>query len=366
MPEGTYREVYEPKVREAARSHGVPEHILVAMIAAESKFDPKAINHASGASGIAQLMPDTARELGVDPFDPEAAIDAGARYLSQLIDHFDGDLRAAVAAYNAGPGTVSKIYGYNRDNWQDELPEETQTYLETVFKPQRGPGGGATSFKPGELPPPSPDDYTYYDEGPDGELMKRVDSGAYYNAYSGWLDLTKTQTVDLSQQLDDVMAGLSLDIEAGRLNLDKASREFDRRFTAFQEGGAQFENLLGYAVPKNALHVPGREPGGFYESQAGLSPRPASGEFYNPFEEALRIVNQTPDLSQVQTPAAGVGSANNLFAQAQRLDQLNASMPASSTPASSGGQRPSELELELARRFLKKAGGVEGSIEGLF
>ncbi len=70
MPEGTYREVYEPKVREAAQRYGVPEHILVAMIAAESKFDPYAINHASGASGIAQLMPDTAAELGVDPFDP--------------------------------------------------------------------------------------------------------------------------------------------------------------------------------------------------------------------------------------------------------------------------------------------------------
>ncbi len=362
MPEGTYREVYEPKVREAAQRYGVPEHILVAMIAAESKFDPYAINHASGASGIAQLMPDTAVELGVDPFDPEAAIDAGARYLSQLIDHFNNDLRAAVAAYNAGPGTVAKIYGFNRGDWQDKLLEETKTYLEKVFKPRRGPGGGATSINLSEPPPPSIELYRYMDDW--GE--EQYDYEAHYNAYAGYRELTKTQTVDLSQQLDDVIAGISLDIDAGRLNLDKASSEFDRRFTAFREGGAQFENLLGYAVPKNALYVPGREPGGFYESQAGLSPRPASGEFYNPFEEALRIVNQTPDLSQVQTPAAGVGSANNLFAQALQLDQLNAGTPASSTPASSGDQRPSELELELARRFLKKAGGVDGSIEGLF
>lgn len=222
-----------------------------------------------------------------------------------------------------------------------------------------------SSIKPGELPPPSIDSYrTDPDPDPDtGELIwsGEYDYAAYYNALAGYRKLSKTQTADLSQHLDDVIAGISLEVEAGRLNLDKASCEFDRRFTAFREGGAQFQNLLGYAVPKNALYVPGREPGGFYESQVGLSPRPASGEFYNPFEAALSVVNRSPDLSQVQTSAVGVGRPTNLFQSALQFDQQASNVPT----ASSGGQRPGELERELARRFLRDAGGVDGSIEGL-
>ncbi len=136
LPEGPNREVYAPKVRAAARRYGIPEHVLVAMIATESKFNPEAINAVSGALGIAQFMPDTARELGVDPFDPEAAIDASARYLRQLIDMFDDDLRAGVAAYNFGPGNIINLraaYVFHRDNWYDKIPEETQKYLKSVL-----------------------------------------------------------------------------------------------------------------------------------------------------------------------------------------------------------------------------------------
>ena len=97
---------YAALVADAAARHDLPEALLHAVIHAESNYDPLALSP-KGAAGLMQLMPETARELGVeDVFDPAANIQGGARYLKRLLALFDNDLSLAVAAYNAGPGAV--------------------------------------------------------------------------------------------------------------------------------------------------------------------------------------------------------------------------------------------------------------------
>ncbi|MDX1370405.1 lytic transglycosylase domain-containing protein [Pseudomonas sp.] len=93
-------------VMAAAAEHDLPEALLHAVIQAESNYNPMALSK-SGAAGLMQLMPATARELGVDDvWDPESNIRGGARYLKRLLGMFDNDLSLALAAYNAGPTAV--------------------------------------------------------------------------------------------------------------------------------------------------------------------------------------------------------------------------------------------------------------------
>lgn len=93
-------------VMAAAAEHDLPEALLHAVIQAESNYNPTALSK-SGAAGLMQLMPETARELGVeDVWDPESNIRGGARYLKRLLGMFDNDLSLALAAYNAGPTAV--------------------------------------------------------------------------------------------------------------------------------------------------------------------------------------------------------------------------------------------------------------------
>ena len=105
-PAAERREALLPHVREAARRHRLDEALLMALIEVESGFRADARSPA-GAIGLMQLMPQTARRFGVaDPWQPLANLDGGARYLSHLLGLFDGDLRLALAGYNAGEGSV--------------------------------------------------------------------------------------------------------------------------------------------------------------------------------------------------------------------------------------------------------------------
>ena len=116
-------------VREAQANHLDPA-LVKAVIAAESNFSPLAISHA-GARGLMQLMPETARTLGVeDPFQVEDNVGGGTRYLRQMLDRY-GDLSRALAAYNAGPGAVDRHHG---------IPPypETEAYVERVLAYYRG------------------------------------------------------------------------------------------------------------------------------------------------------------------------------------------------------------------------------------
>lgn len=102
----TRREQLALLVSAAAATHGLPEELLTAVIEVESNFNASAVSPA-GAVGLMQLMPRTARYLGVEnAHDPASNIDGGARYLKKLLGRFDNNLHLALAAYNAGPTTV--------------------------------------------------------------------------------------------------------------------------------------------------------------------------------------------------------------------------------------------------------------------
>ncbi|MGZ7042031.1 MAG: lytic transglycosylase domain-containing protein [Thermoanaerobaculia bacterium] len=96
---------------DAAREHGIDARLLAAVARRESRGNPNAVSPV-GACGVMQLMPATARFLGVkDVFDPRQNVFAGAHYLRTLLDTFNGDLDLTLAAYNAGPGAVQKYHG---------------------------------------------------------------------------------------------------------------------------------------------------------------------------------------------------------------------------------------------------------------
>ncbi|PAU99032.1 lytic transglycosylase domain-containing protein [Paracoccus salipaludis] len=106
---GNQRSKYLPHARAAARKHGIPEDLFLRLVQQESGWNAGARSH-KGATGLAQLMPGTAAKLGVNPHDPVQNLEGGARYLRMMYNTF-GDWRLALAAYNAGPGAVTKHKG---------------------------------------------------------------------------------------------------------------------------------------------------------------------------------------------------------------------------------------------------------------
>ncbi|WP_442852517.1 lytic transglycosylase domain-containing protein [Roseobacter sp. SK209-2-6] len=121
---GKYQGEFLDMARRAARKHGVPEDLFLRLVQQESNWNPNAESH-KGALGLAQLMPATARRLGVDPTVPKENLEGGARYLAKQFRKF-GSWRLALAAYNAGPQAVKKYGG---------IPpyEETLNYVKKIW-----------------------------------------------------------------------------------------------------------------------------------------------------------------------------------------------------------------------------------------
>ena len=101
---------YTPTITTVAQRYGVDPALALAVAQAESGLNPNAVSSA-GAIGLFQLMPATAAGLGVDPKDPLQNIEGGIKYLSQLLDKYNGDVSLTLAGYNAGPGNVDKYNG---------------------------------------------------------------------------------------------------------------------------------------------------------------------------------------------------------------------------------------------------------------
>jgi len=122
---------FERLVAESAQRHGLDPALVRAVVGVESGFQPQAVSP-KGAQGLMQLMPATARDLGVtDPFDPAANLDGGSRHLSALVVRYEGDLTKALAAYNAGMGAVARHGG---------VPPyaETRKYVQKVLGRYQG------------------------------------------------------------------------------------------------------------------------------------------------------------------------------------------------------------------------------------
>jgi len=129
--------LYDEYFTKASQKYDIDKNLLIAVAKTESGINPKAVSSA-GAEGIMQLMPGTARELGVkDSFNPEENIMGGAKYLSQLITEFDGNTELALSAYNAGASRVKQnggVLSYTEEyvnkvmsNYESSTPTETVT-----------------------------------------------------------------------------------------------------------------------------------------------------------------------------------------------------------------------------------------------
>jgi len=127
FPKLTEQQIIAVNVQKAAAKYNLPPELINAVIRVESNFKTSAVSPA-GAQGLMQLMPATAKALGVkNPFDIQQNIDGGAKYLRKMLDHFEGNVRNALAAYNAGPGTVMKYNG--------RVPyPETRQYVKRVIR----------------------------------------------------------------------------------------------------------------------------------------------------------------------------------------------------------------------------------------
>lgn len=121
---GNYRGEYLEAAKDAARAHDVPEDLFLRLVQQESGWNPGAVSP-KGATGLAQLMPDTADLMGVDINDPEQNLRGGARYLRMMYNKF-GSWRLALAAYNAGPKAVEAAGGVPDFN-------ETQNYVKAIL-----------------------------------------------------------------------------------------------------------------------------------------------------------------------------------------------------------------------------------------
>lgn len=116
----------KPLISSAAAREGIKEDLLTAVMQRESAYKPCAVSP-KGAQGLMQLMPATAKELGVkDPFDPQENVSAGARLLKQLLEKYKGDVKLALGAYNAGQGAV------DREGGVPPFPE-TKDYITNIL-----------------------------------------------------------------------------------------------------------------------------------------------------------------------------------------------------------------------------------------
>lgn len=145
---------YQQFINEAAQKYGLDPNMLMAMMAQESGGNPNAVSSA-GAQGLMQLMPGTARDMGVtNPMNPQQNINGGAQYISQMLQQFGGNIPQALGAYNWGPGNMQR-------KGMGQAPQETQNYIDSIMQrwqppiePQNYAGGLGGGWGSSEHPTP--------------------------------------------------------------------------------------------------------------------------------------------------------------------------------------------------------------------
>lgn len=119
-------------VEKSAQKYGIDKELILSVIQQESSFNPKCTSHA-GAMGLMQLMPENCTDMAIkNPYDIEENIDGGTRHLKEMLDLYGNNKKLALAAYNAGRGTL-KRRGVNNENDIYKLPNETRNYVKKVM-----------------------------------------------------------------------------------------------------------------------------------------------------------------------------------------------------------------------------------------
>ena len=127
------KSAYVAIAQQDATNAGISPDYFTRQINQESGFNPNAVSP-SGAVGIAQFLPSTARGLGIDPWDPSAALNAAAHLMASYANNYGGDYAKALAAYNGGSGTVQyAISACGAANWMNCLPGETRNYIRVIM-----------------------------------------------------------------------------------------------------------------------------------------------------------------------------------------------------------------------------------------
>lgn len=129
------RATIETLIRILAAGEELPAEICVRQCEAESSFRQAAVSQC-GALGLFQLMPGTAAELKVNPHVWTQNVFGGIRYLARMRAHYGGDIRKALAAYNWGPGNVTRAIRAYGEAWEDHIPKETAGYLKKILEPE--------------------------------------------------------------------------------------------------------------------------------------------------------------------------------------------------------------------------------------
>ena len=132
--------------QQVAQQYGIPWPLFDALLMQESGYADDVIYgqrvSSAGAQGVAQFMPATAAQYGVNPLDPTSALNGAARYLLDMLSYYGGDWEKAVASYNAGAGNVNNAVAQGGANWKDYLPGETKKYL-SIIQPASTSGGNS-------------------------------------------------------------------------------------------------------------------------------------------------------------------------------------------------------------------------------
>lgn len=192
----------------SSRKYNLSARLIRSVIKQESGFKPHATSHC-GAQGLMQLMPATAKNLGVkDAYSIEQNVEGGCKYLRQMLDRYDGNLEKALAAYNAGPGAVDRHGG---------IPpyKETQNYVVSIkshFAKDDGPEGGAESVDFNQDIQPL--------LGQLGETLKATEQAlaesviAQVGNHNSTLDATRTAENRLRDPQEEVAQGKRIPIPA--------------------------------------------------------------------------------------------------------------------------------------------------------